>query len=233
MSQTFKLYRLQQLDSQLDQGRKRVSEIDRALSDNQRLRNAEMTAQVAATALENVQKKLRKAELDVQSQKLKIEQTEATLYGGKVRNPKELQDLENESAALRRYLEVLEERQLEAMLTEEECQENYDHEKSNLDNVSAETSDLSQQLTAEKRELEKTIARLEGERKATVKSISEPDLGIYEQLRKKRRGIAVALVSENFCSACGSTLSAAELYEARSPNSITRCESCGRLLYAG
>jgi predicted nucleic acid-binding Zn-ribbon protein len=233
MSQTFKLYRLQQLDSQLDQGRKRISEIDRALSDNQRLRNAEMTAKAAATALENSQKTLRKAELNVQSQKLKIEQTEATLYSGKVRNPKELQDLENESAALRRYLEVLEERQLEAMLTEEECQEKFDHDKSTLDNVSAETSDLSQQLTAEKRELEKTIARLEGERKAAVKSIPESDLGIYEQLRRKRRGIAVALVSENFCSACGSTLSAAELYEARSPNSITRCESCGRLLYAG
>lgn len=233
MSQTFKLYRLQQLDSQLDQARKRVSEIDRALSDNQRLRNAEMTARAASTALENAQKKLRKAELDVQSQKLKIEQTEATLYGGKVRNPKELQDLQNESAALRRYLEVLEERQLEAMLTEEECQEDYDHESSNLDTVSAETADLSQQLTAEKKELEKTIARLDGERKAAVKSIPEDDLGIYEQLRKKRRGIAVALVSENFCSACGSTLSAADLYEARSPNSITRCESCGRLLYAG
>jgi predicted nucleic acid-binding Zn-ribbon protein len=56
---------------------------------------------------------------------------------------------------------------------------------------------------------------------------------MYEQLRKLKRGVAVATVADNSCAACGSTLSSAQLHAAKSPNQLTRCESCGRILYGG
>ena len=74
---------------------------------------------------------------------------------------------------------------------------------------------------------------LESERDAAARSIDSGDLIVYEQLRKQRRGVAVSTVSDRNCSACGTTLSAAQLHTARSPNQLTRCESCGRILYGG
>jgi uncharacterized pyridoxal phosphate-containing UPF0001 family protein len=38
---------------------------------------------------------LKQTEADVEKQRIKIEQTESSLYGGRVQNPKELQDLQN------------------------------------------------------------------------------------------------------------------------------------------
>ena len=88
MSLPFKLHRLQQFDSQLDQNRARLREIELILSDDSALVEAQRREDAATKRLAYTQKSLRKAEENVKAQKLKIEQTEAALYGGKVRNPK-------------------------------------------------------------------------------------------------------------------------------------------------
>ena len=93
MSQPFKLYRLQLLDSKLDKCRARLDEIESILSDNSEISKATTKNDIALKSLEEVQKALNVAENNVKKQRLKIEQTEATLYGGKVRDPKELQEL--------------------------------------------------------------------------------------------------------------------------------------------
>lgn len=233
MSQTFKLYRLQQLDSQLDSYRMRVEEIDSKLKDTKALKAAELKARNSKERLEEIQKALKQAEQNVKMQLVKIEQTEATLYGGSVRNPKELQDLQNEANALKRYLDVLEERQLESMLHEEDAQEEYRKASQELDRVTTKSSLDNKDLIEEKDTLLKDIARVENERQTVANSIPTEDRQLYENLRTIRRGIAVARVSDNFCSACGSTLSASLLYQAKSPNTITRCDSCGRILFVG
>jgi uncharacterized protein len=233
MSLSFKLYRLQQIDSQLDRARARLREIEAALSEDQAVRQAKARLQEADEALQSNRKLLRQAEDAVKDQRLKIEQTEATLYSGRVRNPKELQDLQNEAAALKRYLTVLEDRQLEAMIVVEEAETVQKAAAADLDQVLSRSAQQHSDLTQEKKILLSDIGRIENERKATVSSIPEDPLKLYEQLRQQRRGIAVAKVSDKACSACGSTLNAVLLNAARSPNQISRCDICGRILYGG
>jgi predicted nucleic acid-binding Zn-ribbon protein len=233
MSRPFKLYRLQQIDSQLDWTKKRLREIEAALKEDEALRQASANAQQADEALVNARKALRRAEDQVSQQRVKIEQSEAALYGGKVRNPKELQDLENEVAALKRYLDVLEDRQLEAMLVEEEALSEQRVAAGKLEEQRAQFDQRSKELLVEKEGLLKDIDRFMGERQAAASSISSQDMDIYTQLRKQRRGIAVAKVTDKACSACGTTLSAALLHAARSPDHINRCDTCSRILYAG
>ena len=233
MSQPFKLFRLQQIDSQLDQGRGRLREIEATLNDNAAVNQAQQRSSAADEELATARKTLHRTEENVQAQQVKIEQTEAALYGGRVRNPKELQDLQNESAALKRFLDTLEERQLEALIAVEEAELLYKAAAETLSKVTAEDKLLRQQLIAEQRSLQQDIKRLEVERQAATNSISPDDLSLYEKLRQLRRGVAVAKVNVNVCSACGSALSAALLQASRSPNHLARCDSCGRILYAG
>jgi len=233
MSTPFKLYRLQQIDSQLDWIRARLKEIESELAADEKLRQVQGLAEEAEKNLQAARGALRQAEANVSGQRVKIEQTEAALYGGRVQNPKELQDLQQEVASLKRYLAVLEDRQLEAMLTEEEATSNENVAHTDLDKVLTEHELRCKDLLAEKIRLEKDVARHEQERQAAASTIPAADLQFYEQLRLRRRGVAVALVTDRACSACGSTLSAALVQAAHSPNQIARCEACGRILYTG
>lgn len=233
MSQPFKLFRLQQIDSHIDQALGRLREIEVALNDKTALYEARQRNAEAEANLADARKILHRAEENVNAQRIKIEQTEAALYGGKVRNPKELQDLQNESAALKRYLDTLEERQLEALFAIEDLEAVFKERSIALSKIVADAEALDKKLNAEKANLTLELKRLESERQAAASTVTPEDLGLYEKLRQQRRGVAVARVNVNTCSACGSVISPSLLQAARSPNQLSRCDSCGRILYSG
>jgi len=231
MSRPFFLYSLQKIDSKLDQHQNRIREIEAVLSNNAKMIRAEGKAQRTEIDLDKARKSLRNAEIKVKDQRLKIEQNESTLYSGKVRNPKELQDLQSEVAALKRFLEILEDRQLEAMLHLDEMENRHNSAIKVLDQVRSETKTLHGDLISEKANINNDIQMLEVERRSCLPDIIPNDLQIYDRLRKTHSGVAVAKVNDRSCSACGATLNAAAHQAARSPSQITHCETCDRVLY--
>jgi uncharacterized protein len=79
--------------------------------------------------------------------------------------------------------------------------------------------------------LQKDLEKLAAERAAVENPIPADALRLYDQLRQQRRGIAVAIINDKSCSACGSGLSAAQMQSSRASGSIALCPSCGRILY--
>ncbi len=233
MSRPFKLYRLQQIDSQLDRIQERLHSLEIALNEDSALREATENAQKAQDDLQRAGKALRIAEENVSQQRMKIEQSESTLYGGTMKNPKELKDLENEVESLKRFLSVLEDRQLEAMIAEEEAASICQKLSVDLEKVQAQFQVNIKELTDERDRLWKDMARMEEERRLSASAVQADDLTVYIMLREKRRGVAVAKVVDRACSACGSTLNACLLDAAHSPNQLNLCDTCGRILYTG
>lgn len=233
MSAAFGLYRLQQIDTSIDQATTRLAAIRQVLESDADARQANDQLAAAQAKLQQAEQALRSCEADVKAQQVKIEQSEASLYGGTVHNPKELQDLQNEVAALKRHLARLEDRQLEAMLTCDEAEHEYRQAKISHETVMARLSVQNQDLTGEMTSLERTLESLQSERQAVAASIPEALLARYEELRQTRRGLALATVSDNACNACGTTLTPAQQQQARSPAQIALCPTCGRILYAG
>jgi predicted nucleic acid-binding Zn-ribbon protein len=233
MSQTFKLFRLQQIDRELDRKRARLKEIENQLADDRQIRVSQLHLEKSQGDRDKSAKALRKAEQAVQGQRMKIERSEATLYGGKVVNPKELQDLQQEAEALKRYLSTLEDRQLEAMLDFDEKEMDYQMTSEAHSDITAQIAHRNEALNEEKNILMQDMNRLEGERRAATSSIPDQEMEIYKKLRKQKNGVAVAGVIERTCAACGSTLSAAIYSSAQIPNKITYCSTCGRILYVG
>jgi predicted nucleic acid-binding Zn-ribbon protein len=233
MSQSSNLYRLQQIDSPIDQARARIREIEVELINNAALDQAQEYVKSAEQSLQDARTTLRKTEEAVQDQHVKINQAESVLYGGKVRNPKELQDLENDVAALKRYLGVLEDRQLDAMLTLEDAERECEQATGKSHEAQANTAEQQAGLKGELTQLQKAVERLEIERQAAATAVNPDDFSLYEQLRRTRRGVAVAKVSSQACGACGSLLTPALVQAANSANQLIRCSSCGRILYVG
>jgi predicted nucleic acid-binding Zn-ribbon protein len=233
MSQPFKLYRLQQIDSQIDQLQARLHETEIALNNFKEVQRAEAAKSEMEHALQKAKKNLRIIEEEVKAVEIKLEQTESTLYGGKVRNPKELQDLQKENTVLKRQIDTMEDHQLEEMLAVEEAEKKYQQSVFFFQEVNRKDALQKASLAQAQENQVKDLGRLEDERRATVSTIPPEDLQIYEQIRKQKRGVAVSKVSDNSCSACGSTLTPSQIQAASSPNQLSRCSFCGRILYTG
>ena len=232
MSASLGLYRLQQVDSRMDGIRTRMAEILQILDNDEEMRQAKQQAAETDAILKAAQQKLKGAETDVDKQKIKIEQSEASLYSGSITNPKELQDLQNEAAALKRYLATLEDRQLEAMLEVETAELISQTALDKREGVKARLADQNKNLTSEQTDLDKDLERLEAERQAALSPLDASLLTVYDELRQQKRGLAIAAVSEGACAACGTTLTPAQNQSARSASQIYNCPTCGRILFA-
>ncbi len=232
MSASLGLYRLQVVDSRLDEIRTRLDQIRQILENDEEMRRAQKQVNKADETHGATLKVLNQAEIEVEKQKVKIEQSEANLYSGMVKNPKELQDLQNEVAALKRYLNTLEDRQLEAMLEEEAAAADKQAALDERERVQARLADQNQVLTAEQAVLNKDLERLDSERHAALSPIDSNLLAVYDELRQQKRGLAVAAVSEGACAACGATLTPAQNQSARSTAEIYHCPTCKRILFA-
>ncbi len=233
MSQSSKFHRLQQIDSQLDQVRQRLQEIHTILNDNAASEHSQAEVDSADRALQNAQKEQRLAENQVQDQKIKIGQNESTLYGGKVRNPKELQDLQNEATSLKKYLVVLEDKLLDTMLITEEAEAVAEQVQKAFAQLQGTLVEKHAHLRAEQTALQQNFDRLMVEHQVAESAVTGTDLELYNRLRRTRSGIAVAKIVDKTCSACGSGLPPALIQTAASSAQLAHCGTCGRILYAG
>ncbi len=233
MSQISVLYRLQQIDSQLDSARLSLQTIEQKLSDDAAIRTAKEALALLEQKHQLELKRLQAAENKSLDARIKIERSEASLYGGKIRNPKELQDLQSEIASLKRLIKTLEDNELEAMMAVEESEANLARANTALNEIEGKQSEQNASLSGEKTKVTAQINRLESERTATLPSVSPADLEKYEQLRKTRKGVAVVKIVSRACAACGTTLTAALVQSVQSTEQLVRCPSCGRILYHG
>ncbi|HUE98181.1 MAG TPA: C4-type zinc ribbon domain-containing protein [Anaerolineales bacterium] len=232
MSAALGLYRLQQVDSQIDQIQARLRAIQQTLENDVELRATNERFAAAEGRHKDAERALKLSEAEVEKQRIKIEQTEASLYGGRVHNPKELQDLQKEVASLKRYLETLEERQLEAMLVVEAAEQELQTAKTDLEHVQSNRKDQTKDLSKESETLLRNLERLNSERQAVVTDIASKTLSVYDQLRKQKRGLAIATIGDNSCEACGTTLTPSQQQNARSTSQLFHCPTCGRILFA-
>lgn len=233
MSQVFLLYRLQQIDLQLDQAKSRLTQLETLLEDDADLRQAQDDYNRQETIVKELEKKIGLIEHNVQQQNVKIEQSEVALYGGRIQNPKELKDLEDEVKALKKYLQVLEDRQIEAMIHLEEETKTLQDLQGVLNQVKQDVLQRTSRYSGEKTDVEKEFQRLENERKIAISSIESSYYERYQIIRANKKGIAVSCVQDKCCSACGTTLTGGLIQESRSPHHLAFCPSCGRILYGG
>ena len=153
------------------------------------------------------------------------------MYTGKGHSPKELQDLQNDVAALKRHMVILEDVQLEAMMNMETTIASNESAQAELRAAQNHADEQNRGLQEEQGSLQKELEKLLSERSAAADPIPQDALSKYNQLRLQRRGLAVAAIKDNSCSACGSGITAAQMQSSRASGQVEFCPSCGRILY--
>jgi predicted nucleic acid-binding Zn-ribbon protein len=229
--QTTALYQLQIVDSKLDTIRNRLKEIDKLLGENEVLQAAVIARDSAQETLRNW--KTRQADLERELQQLKDEAktAEERLYSGRIHNHRELEDLQNKLAELNRRIEGLGDPSIEAMLEIEEATEQVRSAQADLDRVTEEHADQFTELAAEREQLlsQHDEKMSEAEQKRVL--VEAPNLRLYDSLRKRPGGNAVATLNANAeCSVCGVQVTSSLNQQVRR-GEVIPCPTCGRILY--
>jgi predicted nucleic acid-binding Zn-ribbon protein len=232
MSRAASLLRLQALDLQLDAHAARLRAIEAALGDHPAVRQAQHALLESENKLRAARVAVQSLEYDSQTLNAKIQEVDQRMYGGRVGNPKELQDLQRDQESLRRRRSTLEEQQFEALVSAEAAEASQQAARHALEQSEAEAAKSQGDLLEERARLNAEVDRLQTSREAMLPSILSADLELYDRLRRAKHGRAVTELLEGSCSSCGVSPSSSRIQSARQDNDLILCGNCGRILAA-
>lgn len=226
------LFNLQKIDYNQSKLRQRLLQIQKALTESDSISAARTTMEKAETELQGWQAKVKEGELEIASLAERIDETDKSLMSGDVSNPKELEALQASLDSLKRQRETFEESSVEAMAKVEDLQATLDQKKAKLAATEAEWKNGQKELRTEGAKLQKQYIMLKEKRKSASGSIDAQLLDNYEQLRKRKGGIAVAQLDGDGCGVCHMQVPSGIVSAARSErDDLVHCPSCGRILY--
>ena len=161
----------------------------------------------------------------------KLARAETRLYGGGVRNPKELEDLQRDAAQLRRQLSQAEDSLLEALICAETATQTQAEQAALLERLTAETGRKQVALRAEQAQIKAQMPAELARQAAARQAVPAALLATYDSLRSRRGGRVVVRLDGEECSACLVAASPFTLEAARFGDEPVYCSNCGRLLW--
>ena len=229
MSLAGQLYKLQQLDLELQKKQQELSEVENQLSDNKALVAAESRLASQKEQLEDAKKKQKSSEWELEDLQEKIRQIDSKLYSGKIKDPKELVNLEKEVKGLKSQTMTKEDTLLGLMSLVEEAEARAKTTAAELERLKKEWEQRQEIVGPRKSEIEIALAELKGERNRLVEQVDSEAFNIYERIRLAR-GQAVVKVERGRCLGCHITVPTSQWQKAKTGDLI-QCNNCSRILY--
>lgn len=231
MSTAKELYQLQEVDLEIDAKVASLDRIEGQLGESEAVAEAQRRIEEMRSTLRELEGRQREEELVSQSIQAKAEAAEKKLYGGSVRNPRELSDMQDELGHLKARQSQHDDVILDIMAQGEVVQKEMGRQLDELRRMEAEWYQGQERLFRERDQLRSELVALEEARSAKVATIDAESLSRYESLRLSKQGVAVAKVERGMCQGCRISLPMNELQKARTGRSLVKCSSCGRILY--
>jgi len=175
---------------------------------------------------------LRSSEMELSSLDTKIAEVKKSLYSGRIRNPKELEGLQQDAEYLARRRDQLEDEILEQMSLVEGLQGDVASNEAQLESLEAAWSADQADLAQEIQELAARIRTLQAERTKVCAGIEQSQLVEYNEVRRRKAGQALSVLSGGKCQVCNLSIPEGKLQRVREKQAIVLCDGCGRILYA-
>ena len=230
MDDAVKMYELQRVDLTWVKVARRLQQLQTLLGESDELRTARQQVAETEQELHTWHAKQKNAELEDKSLAERIEATEVRMMSGTVRNPKELDALQQSLDALRRHRETVAEDGVNAITKTEELTAKLAAEKATLASIESGWSGDQTGLREEELKLKQNGVLLKRKREKVVAAMNEVLHERYEKMRKRKAGIAIAPVQNGICSACHVALPTGVVNTLRGATSLVVCPSCGRYL---
>lgn len=224
------LYKLQQIDSEIDRIRIVRGELPLEVQD------LEDEIEGLDTRIAKLEEEIKEIETDVSDRKNANKDAEAAIAKYKeqqnnVRNNREFESLSKE----------IEFQELEIKLNEKKAKESkfkIEQKKEVLDEAKSRRDFRAEDLASKKAELDEIIAetqaqeeKLEKQSKAALNKLDERIGSAYTRLRANaKNGLAVVAVDRDSCGGCFNKIPPQRQLDIQSKRKLITCEHCGRVL---
>ena len=225
------LYTLQEFDLAVDMRKIRLADIEAQLTETEELLSARAAFQEVGEKLRELSATQKELEWETGEIRAKAAVIDKKLYGGTVRQAKELEDLQKDLEALRRHAGAEEDKLLEIMEEVDATHRIWEKAKADLSATQEQWEREQAELISEKAAINTELADLHPRREAQAAEIDGSALSLYEILRTRRQGKAIARVERGMCQGCRITLPMSLVQKARSGLEVVQCVSCERILF--
>lgn len=227
------LYKVQQADAEIARHEEAMSGLETG---------AELKAEIDTieAELSDLRKKLEEAEnenldreLEVKTLEEKRKRFQDQLYGGSVRNPRQLTDLHQEVEMLGREIRKIEDRMLELMEALESLRAGIASREERLGEATTQLEAVRSEYQRKGARLKERIMELQSQRREDASRVGSRLLKRYEQIRARAGNIALVRVTGNNCPGCMIDLPQETVKALRAGRGGLACDNCGRLLFWG
>ena len=229
MSIAKQLYQLQEVELEIESNERALRQITSQLGENQAVVSVQTKLALEQQCLEELRERQHSAEWEIDDITSKFTTAEEELYSGRIRNPKELANLQHEVDGLRVKRDQLEDKALEIMEQVESATASIATISSELKTVETEWHSQQQLLSTEMEQVKTILSDLQHKRELLSAGVDPQTIEFYYEL-KRQKGQAVAKVEQGICRGCRISLPTAELQRTRRGN-LVQCSSCGRILF--
>lgn len=231
MSSISQLYELQEIDLEIDRLRETLAGVESQLGERSALDQAIEDLAKEEEKLTQIQKKQRDLEWTLEDLQGKIHVMEGKLYGGSIRNPKELESLREEAEHSSKRRKEQEDRILELMAEVEALDKAVRQRRKEVAGMEMEWKASQERLSKEKARLSNDLESLTAKKRGLVERLDASTVDLYETLRTTKQGLAVVRVERGMCCGCRIVLPMTDLQRAKLGREVVLCNSCSRILY--
>ena len=225
-----KLIKLQKLDKEitdislfLENIPSQIEEID------EKIEAGSQIITLAKEKMDQNQKKRRDLEAEVKDIKEYVSKYNRQL--NEVKTNREYSSLLKEIEEAKQKVNDKEEEIIGEMLSADEIEEEIKTAGQNYSEAEQKFSKEKDVLMQEKKKFEAKKDKLNQEKEKLVPKIPSDQVNLYLKIYKKKSGIALSPVTEEFCSLCHMRIRPQVINELKGKEKIILCENCGRILY--
>lgn len=225
------LYDLQLIDLDMDAKKAALADVTDRIGQSGALDEARAAVAAEEDRLAGLEKERRERESESEDLQAKAAVAEDKLYGGSIKNPKELSSIQEQLKNYHAKIQDLDDKTLNIMEEIEAVEHALAARRDELAGMEQEWQAEQESLRREQSELNATLSELENKRSELASGVEKPTLDLYNALRQKRQGKAVAKVEQGICQGCRIALPMSELQRVKTGQNIVQCGSCERILY--
>ena len=224
------LLKMHEIDSLYDKVRRRILLLNRAVEGSSELETLREEVDSINEELQGTRSEQQDLELESRSLTERIRESEASLMSGELQNPRELEALQSSIDAMKEHRTDLENRSVERLVMVDSLEATLENKQAHLVDFEQEWTNRKTAFETEIDQRKKEYIYLKKAREQVADILSEENLDMYEHLRRRKNGVAVALLEDEICGACHTQVAVGILNNIRYSDDLLSCPSCGRIL---
>ena len=224
------LLKMHEIDTMYEKIRKRLLLLRRAAEGSEELAALRAQLESVNVELNNAQSEQKDLELESRSLTERIRESERTLMSGELRNPKELEALQTNIDTMKSHRTTLEDSSVDRLVLVDRLEGTLQSKQTTFDEKEQTWTERKAALETEVERRTKEYIYLKGARQQVAEMLPADKLELYEHLRRRKNGVAVAQLEEEMCGACHTQVAVGILDSVRYSDELLNCPSCGRIL---